>query len=324
MEHGSLIGTPAQVERDESAPGWANGYNVEDLKRITALFERHDEGQAHGPFDRYSAHNAANDLRDDWLKVGPRNDERVPVWACVVRELDRKQPVRDFTGRRMTLPPGTLYCTRMAFTDETTAVSILDQLSACNRPIAVECWQEHPDERTLVTRLRAIDATGQPGGEPAMGHGMRLAAVKVMASSSMRGVWISHDIEDPPWARRAGERYTPYPKQELLGLAQLPLELPQNAILALSSRPSVCDESAYAVHHSSYGNDDTGMALALRGFYNEPERTEKPSEMNRRWKSEHEKTATASRATRICARPSDLPPRKSSRRSRALASSASV
>jgi hypothetical protein len=31
MEHGSLIATPAQVERDESAPGWANGYNVEDL-----------------------------------------------------------------------------------------------------------------------------------------------------------------------------------------------------------------------------------------------------------------------------------------------------
>jgi hypothetical protein len=46
MEHGGLIGTPAQVERDESAPDWARGYKVEDLKRITTLFERHDEGPA--------------------------------------------------------------------------------------------------------------------------------------------------------------------------------------------------------------------------------------------------------------------------------------
>jgi hypothetical protein len=287
MEHRSLIPTPAQVERDESAPAWADGYNVEDLKRITTLFERHDEGLVHGPFDRYSAHDAANDLRNGWLNLGPRNDEHVPVWACVVRELDRKQPVRDFTGGRMTLSPGTLYCTRVAFADESAAASILSQLSTYDGPIAVECWQEHPGERKLVARLRAIDATGRPGGER-MGDRMRLAAVKVMASSSMRGLWISYEIEDPPWARRAGERHTPYPKQELLGLAQLPLELPRNAILALSSHPTVCDESAYAVHHSSYGKDDTWTALALRGFYDEPERIEKPSEMNRRWKSEHE------------------------------------
>lgn len=287
MQHGSLIDKPAQVERDESGPAWASGYNVEDLKRITTLFERHDEGLVHGTFDRYSAHDAANDLHNGWLKLGPRNDEGAPVWACVVRELDRKQPVRDFTGGRMTLAPGTLYCTRMAFTDEIAAVSILGQLSAYDGPIAVECWQEHPDERALVSRLLAIDATGRPGGER-VGGAMRLAAVKVMASSSMRGLWVSHDIEDPPWARRAGERYTPYPKQELLGLAQLPLAVPQNAILALSSHPNVCDESAYAVHYSSYGKDDTWMALALRGFYDEPERIEKPSEMNRRWKREHE------------------------------------
>lgn len=148
------------------------------------------------------------DLRNGWLKLGPRDDERVPEWACVVRELDRKQPVRDFTGGRMTLSPRTLYCTRMAFTDEMAAVSILGQLSAYNGPIAVECWQKHPDERALVSRLLAIYATGRPSGER-VGDGMRLAAVKVMASSSMRGVWVSHDIEDPPWARRAGERYTP-------------------------------------------------------------------------------------------------------------------
>ncbi|MGA2928266.1 MAG: hypothetical protein ABSG43_20165 [Solirubrobacteraceae bacterium] len=97
----------------------------------------------------------------------------------------------------------------MAFTDEIAAASPSEQLGAYTGPIAVECWQEHPDERALVSCLHAIDATGRPGGERG---GMRLAAVKVMASSSMRGLWVSHDIEDPPWARRAGERYTPYPE----------------------------------------------------------------------------------------------------------------
>ncbi len=52
MEHGSLIDHPAEVVRDASAPDWANGYKVEDLKRITTLFERYDEGLVHGPFDR--------------------------------------------------------------------------------------------------------------------------------------------------------------------------------------------------------------------------------------------------------------------------------
>jgi hypothetical protein len=276
------------VERDESAPGWANGYSVEDLKRVTTLFKRHDEGLVHGPFDRYSDHDAADDLRNGWLKLGPRDDEGVPVWACVARVLARKQPVRDFAGGRMTLSPGTLYCTRIAFTDEIAAVSVLGQLEGYSGPIAVECWQEHPGERALVSRLRAIEATGRPRGERVVGGGMRLAAVKIMASSSMRGLWVSHDIEDPPWARRAGESYTPYPKQERLGLAQLPLALPQDAIVALSSHPSVCDESAYTAHYLPYGKDDTWTAVALRGFYDEPERIEKPSEMNRRWKSEHE------------------------------------
>jgi len=283
-----LIDKPAKVERDESAPAWANGYNVEDLKRITTLFERHDEGLVHGTFDRYSAHDAATELHNGWLKLGPRDDEGLPVWACVVREIDRKQPVRDFTGGRMVLSPGTLYCTRLAFTDQIAADSILGQLSTYEGPIAVECWQEHTGERALVSRLRAIDATGQPGGERVVAGGMRLAVVKIRVSSSMRGLWVSDDVEDPPWARRAGGRYTPYPKQELLGLAQLPLELPQDRIRALSSHPTVCDESAYAAHYSSYGKEDTWTALALRGFYDEPERIEKPSEMNRRWKSEHE------------------------------------
>jgi hypothetical protein len=228
----------------ESGPSWAKGYDVDDLRRITTLFERHDEGLLHGTFDRYSGHDAVNDLRNDWLELGPRDHDGVPEWACVVRELDRQQRVRDFTGARMTLAPGTLSCTRMAFGEPD---SILGRLARWDGPIAVECWQEHPGERALVSRL----------------HAMRLGAVKIKASSSMRGVWVSHDIELPP-----------YPEHELLGLAELPLEVPQDAVRALSTHPAV--------------TDDTRTALALRGFYDDPERIDKPSAMNRRWKSEHE------------------------------------
>jgi hypothetical protein len=165
MEHGRFIDKPAQVERDESAPDWAKGYKVEDLKRITTVFKRHDEGLMHGPFDRYRDRDAAADLRNGWLKLGPRDADGIPVWACVARELDRKQPVRDFTGGRMTLSPGTLYCTRMAFANEDAEVSVRAQLWTYDGPIAVECWQEHPGERALVSRLRAVDAAGQPDRE---------------------------------------------------------------------------------------------------------------------------------------------------------------
>jgi hypothetical protein len=95
----SLNNKAAEVGRDERASGWARGDKLEDLRRITSLFNRHDEGLLRGPFDRYRDRDAANDLRDGWLKLGPRDAESVPIWACVLRELVRNQPVRDFTDR---------------------------------------------------------------------------------------------------------------------------------------------------------------------------------------------------------------------------------
>jgi Aspartyl/Asparaginyl beta-hydroxylase len=276
------------VERDERAPGWAKGYKLEDLRRITSLFNRHDEGLLHGAFDRYRDRDAANDLHNGWLMLGPRDAAGGPVWACVVRELDRTQSVRDFTGGRVTLSPGTVYCTRMAFSDENAAGRLLVQLRIYDGPIAVECWQEHSGERALVSRLRAIDKRGVPGGERALGGGMRLAAVKIRESSAMRGLWVSRDVPDPPWATWTGGRYVPYPEQELLGFARLPVEPPKDAILALSSHPTVRDESFYAAQQLSYAAENALSALALRGFYDEPERVEKPAEMDRRWKREQQ------------------------------------
>jgi hypothetical protein len=288
MERDGLTDDPGGVERDERAPVWAKGYKREDLRRITTLFNRHGEGLLRGAFDRYRDRDAGNDLDKGWLKVGPRDEQGVPVRACVVRELERKPPVRDFTGGRVMLSPGTLYCTHMAFVDEAATSSILDRLHTHHGPVAVECWQEHPGERAIVSRLRSGRSNRPAGGEYALDGGMRLAAVKIKESSAMRGLWISHDIPDPPRACCAGGRYTPYPKQELVGLAQLPLELPQDAMLALSSHPTVRDESAYAAGYSSYAADSTWTALAIRGFYDEPERVEKPGEMDRRWTNEHQ------------------------------------
>src|SRR5262249_46220588 len=91
-------------------------------------------------------------------------------------------------------------------------------------PIAVECWQKHCGERALVSRLRAVESPDQRSAERALDGGMRLAAVKV-SLRPCEAFWISHDIPDPPWASRAGARYSPYPKKELVGLAGLPLEL---------------------------------------------------------------------------------------------------
>jgi hypothetical protein len=103
-----LIDKPAQVERDERAPDWTNAYNVEDLKRITTLFERHDEGLVHGPFDGYSAHDAATDLRTRWLKLGLRDDEGAPGMG-LHRPRTRPEAARPRLHRgRMTLSPGKL------------------------------------------------------------------------------------------------------------------------------------------------------------------------------------------------------------------------
>jgi len=238
-----------------SAPAWARGHEVSDLKAITRMVARHEEGMIHSAFGRYSEVDAVGDLEAGRLRLGPFDAAGEPAWLISTRSQKRPQRVRDFTGgQRLALPPGALSVARIAW-QEGNLEGLLLELRYL-RPHALQLWQEHVQHRGVAAAL-----------------GLQLGAVKIAASSEIRGVYV------PPALAPA-----PYPRHQSIGLARLPIPIPLGQIAALLEQIRGLE---YAQHYSSYNARGSWTALALRGFYDEPERIEKPSEMSKGWKAAH-------------------------------------
>jgi len=246
----------------EEQPAWAKGYSVDDLKRVTGVFRDHDMGMVHGGFGRYSETDLVADLEAGRIVWGPDEGGR-PLWAIVGRSLPRRQGIKDFTGAaRLRLEPATGLVARVAWQGHARdqgwlAVAATLAGATRERPLALELWQEHPGERLLAEALE-----------------LELAAVKIHASSEMRGIWTTPGLSPGP-----------YPQHQAVGLARL-------AVLVSSTTLAQVIEQipgeGFQQHYSSYNARGSWTALSLRGFYDEPERIEKPAEMNRKWKREHE------------------------------------
>ena len=233
-------------------PSWARGYDVADLKAITAMVSAHEAGMIHGAFGRLNERDVATGLADGSIRLGGSSGE--VVWMIASRELARPLPIRDFTGEvRLTLPVGSRYVSRIAWADgwDRWMLSELDALG----PAALQLWQELPAQRRLAGFL-----------------GLELGAVKISAASELRGLYVLPELKPEP-----------YPRSQEIGLARLPVELPQLGELL----EQLAYLGAYAKHYSAYNARGSWTALSLRGFYDEPERIEKPSEMSRSWKAEH-------------------------------------
>lgn len=237
-----------------TSPAWARGHDLSELKPITAMIGRHEAGMIHGAFGRYSERDAAADLEAGSLRLGPSLGGE-PSWAIVAKTLQRPQAVRDFTGAlRLRLPAGGLSVARIAW-QEGARGAALRALCALE-PAALQIWQEHQWQRVLPRLL-----------------GLELGAVKIAASSEIRGTYVAPELAPEPYARH-----------QRIGLARLPIPIPLGDLVPLLEQ--VRELGAYAQHYSSYNARGSWTALSLRGFYDEPERIEKPSEMSKRWKAD--------------------------------------
>jgi hypothetical protein len=252
----------AELEKGHEGPAWAKGYSVEELKRMTSVFAEHDAGMIHGGFGRFSEVDLVGALEEGRIAWGPPAEDGRPLWALVARAMQRRQGVKDFTGSaRLRLEPGMGHVSRVAWqghTREEGWLAVAATLAGARRRLALELWQEHPGERLLADALE-----------------LALAAVKIAASSEMRGVYVPRDLAPPP-----------YPQHQAVGLARLERILSPAALSALVAQVEALD-GGYAQHYSSYNKGGSWAALSLRGFYDDPARIEKPAEMNRKWKREH-------------------------------------
>jgi len=245
---------------DKDAPEWARGYSVSDLKEVCAMFKEHDGDHLRGAFDRYSELQAADDYRRSYLHVAVENGK--PQYGYVLKQA--AQPFKDFRGERVPVPADARLLSRFAYANNEGRWSLAAILSELARqgPLVVECWQEHAGDRDLVSD-------------------MRLLGVKIKASSSMRGVYATQTLQGGLFDTPEG-----YPASEERALALLPLALPRLALEALATHPLI-QGGDFAAHYSNYQKGKTWSALALRGYYDEPERIEKPIEMNKKWRAEH-------------------------------------
>jgi len=244
---------------DKDAPDWARSYSVADLKEVCAMFKEHDGERLRGAFDRYSELQAAEDYQRSHLRVGVEGGK--PQWAYVLKP--EAQGFKDFTGERIPVPAGSQFIQRFAYSSNEGRWALAAIFTELERrgSLVVECWQEHEGDRALVSDMQCL-------------------GVKIKASSAMRGVYATQALQGGLFD--APEGYPPYQARTL---ALLPLALPRFALEQLALRAEA--SRAFAAHYSNYQKGSSWSALALRGYYDEPERIEKPTEMNKKWRAEH-------------------------------------
>lgn len=126
----------------------------------------------------------------------------------------------------------------------------------------VYCWMEAHE---MVSKLQE--------------HGYRLACVKIRASSSILGIFC---LCNPPL-----ESYCPAFPTDGIGIATLIPAICSKRIHDVQEEVNRINPSTFAVHYSTYNKDKQWTALSLRGYWKDPTMIAKPSEMNKKWKSEN-------------------------------------
>lgn len=249
----------------KEAPAWAKGIPIERLKEIAGLFREHDKGLIRGAFTAYKENSVAEAI--DAGRLLQADDCYLDI-----EEVERRRTVKDFTGEaRAIIPPGDVLVRRFAYADPRKAASIINGLIQDYPRVWVMAWIEHRGDQAIMQTL-----------------GFSLAAVKIAASSELRGLYHcdgrgeSQGMLD---VGASGPEIEPLPAADAPALALLDdsLRLEADALAKRLDRRGL----EYAGHYSAYGKGDTWSALALRGYSDDPSFIIKPAEMSKKWKREN-------------------------------------
>lgn len=258
---------------EATAPAWARGYALEELRAVAEVYRQADKPYVLGAFSAVKENTVAEWMDSAELVTYARGaGGLVPSFDGAVRVFVPRVrvPVRDFTGEvRARVEPGAAVLYRPAATTGGGWADLLELARGQvplteGRPVWLEGWLESPDVRLLAASA-----------------GLRLLAVKIKASSELVGVWSPPQVE-PVSALGPADRVT-------LGRLGGPSSLPH---LAQAAAAEVEGLDGWAQHYSSYNARRAWTALSLHG-YTDPavgpdfEQIMKPAEMSKAWKAEH-------------------------------------
>lgn len=242
----------------EEMADWQKGIPLERLKELRRLFAEHEKGYVHGAFTPVKENQLAEEISKGHLLE--ENEGRA---AAILEWIEkRERSWKLFNGEKIQIPKGSLYVKRAAYPGSHTqfAAKLIEEELRRGReelgsrpPLYLEAFQENPNDVGMAKLL-----------------GLSLLGVKIPASSELIGLY------GPPAALDVGK--IPQADRWGLRLLALPVEVPDLGFL---------DDLAFAQHYSGFNKRQSWTALALRGYYDEPGRIEKPAEMSQKWKREH-------------------------------------
>jgi hypothetical protein len=267
------------VNETATAPAWARGYPLEELRAVAQLYRDVDKPYALGAFSMVKENTVAEWLSEGELlayanpEPGAQDRDAPLVAACQLVWPQRDLPIRDFTGEvRARIPAGSAVIRHPAMANEVGLDHLL-VLARGQAPLTADVvdrgglWLEGWVENPLVQGLAHL-------------AGLVLHATKIKASSELVGVWG--------------------PAQVALGYVH-PADLVTLARinstsfreLAAAAAEEVGGMAGWADHYSSYNAKHSWSALSLRGFADPAEQAAlpaqivKPAEMSKAWKAEH-------------------------------------
>lgn len=243
---------------------WQRGRPLEELKRLSAPFLNYHKPHVYGAFGLIKERDVAAALAESrliWIA-----EKGQPAKSAMIFNVLKSPSLHlDFAGRKVPIPRSTLYISALAG-DRSSCTRMLEyaerQSAGRAAGVYVEIFEEEPEAKAAV-----------------IGLGYEYLTTKIMAGSEVKGLYFKSQARP--------ELGPPFPA-DMATLAILRREWLSEADHEAIRAEAAKAADLWAQHYSSYNKRQSWTAIAIRGFFDDPARIEKPAEMSRQWKAEHE------------------------------------
>ncbi len=244
---------------------WQRDYALDCLLDIEAIYHRHYNHRTSSPFEAVKKHIVAAELADGVLRVA---DDKSWAYALSTTKVTTKMALfQNITiGQRR---PGDRVLSKIAASwTDSGWLREFHRLTETPSSLWIQVWANDVDaERELLKVAQRVGSKVSTFGD--------VFAWYLIARESS-GLFEQDYIY-------AADRVVDVADQHYCAIAPLSVDVRASSAALAASLPSL----SFANHYSNYNATDAWSALALRGYFPDPSRIEKPAEMNKKWHAKH-------------------------------------
>lgn len=239
-----------------SAPAWARGYPLDELRDSTSVFTNAHRPHVYGAFGLVKERDVASARAEGNFHLINCGSARA---AAIGHLLHHGSSHTDFSGSPIRIPASTYFVKSFAADKLDVANDLLSKLVERYTQVVIEIFEEDRVARAAVESRH-----------------MHYLGSKVTAAGEVKGLYTT-----------VAGSYSGTPRIQQISLARLRTEFVDPKIIRLI-RKELNAYDKYEQHYSSYNKRRSWSAFALRGFRpDDPGFIIKPAEMARSWKDAH-------------------------------------